>query len=72
MDKLTLTSLITNPFNKYRNNIDEGFGPGFNQKNDARNFYRGFAFSVNYRLGKLKSQIAKNKRTIVNDDSVEK
>ncbi|SKB81941.1 outer membrane beta-barrel family protein [Daejeonella lutea] len=71
-DKLTLTSLITNPFNKYRNNIDERFGPGFNQKNDARNFYRGFAFSVNYRFGKLKSQIAKNKRTIVNDDSVER
>lgn len=71
-DKLTFTALVTNPFTKYRVNSEERFGPGFTQINDNRNYYRGFAAGFNYRFGKLKSQITKNKRSIVNDDAVEK
>ncbi|HEY1010243.1 MAG TPA: outer membrane beta-barrel protein [Daejeonella sp.] len=71
-DKLTFTTLITNPFTKYRMNSEERFGPGFTQVNDSRNYYRGFAAGLNYRFGKLKSQIVKSKRSIVNDDTMEK
>jgi len=71
-DKLTFSTSITNPFTKYRVNSEERFGPGFTQINDNRNYYRGFAASLNYRFGKLKSQIKKNKRSIVNDDVIDK
>jgi hypothetical protein len=69
-DKLTFTTLITNPFTKYRVNSEARFGPGFTAINENRNYYRGFAAGLNYRFGKLKSQIAKSKRGIVNDDTV--
>ncbi len=71
-DKLTFTALITNPFTKYRVNSEKRFGPDFQQVNDNRNYYRGFATGFNYRFGKLKSQIVKSKRSIVNDDIMEK
>jgi hypothetical protein len=43
-------------------------GPDFILISDDRNFARTFSASLNYRFGKLKSTIKKNKRGIVNDD----
>lgn len=71
-DKLTFSTSITNPFTKFRVNSEEKFGPGFTQINDNRNYYRGFSASLNYRFGKLESQIKKNKRSILNDDVLDK
>ncbi|MES3018287.1 MAG: DUF2012 domain-containing protein [Bacteroidota bacterium] len=71
-DKLTFTTLISNPFTKYRSNIEERSGQGFTQINNSRNYYRGFSASLNYRFGKLKSQISKSRRGIVNDDAIDK
>lgn len=71
-DKLTFTTLVSNPFTKYRVNSENRFGPGFTQTSDIRNYYRGFAAGLNYRFGKLKSQIVKSKKGIVNDDGVDK
>jgi ferric enterobactin receptor len=71
-DKLTFSALITNPINKYRNNIETKTGPDFTQIVDNRNYFRGFGVALNYRFGKLKGEIKKNKRSIINDDEIGK
>lgn len=67
-DKLSFSASVNNPFTKYRNNIWESFGPDFTQTNINRNYFRGFNASLNYRFGKLKESMKKNKRGISNDD----
>ena len=67
-DKLSLSASVSNPFTKFRHNRNESFGPDFNQFNDRRDYFRSFNFSVNYKFGKLKDSIKKNKRGIRNDD----
>jgi hypothetical protein len=67
-DKLSFSASASNPFNKYRNNIRESFGPDFFQTNNNRTFYRGFNTNLSYKFGKLKSAIKKNSRGIRNDD----
>ncbi|GAB3929759.1 outer membrane beta-barrel family protein [Mucilaginibacter myungsuensis] len=67
-DKLTFSALVNNPFDKYRLNVTNAFGPNFDQlSNDQQNF-RVFGASLNYKFGKLKEAIKKNKRGINNDD----
>jgi hypothetical protein len=44
------------------------FGPDFDQFTDRWNYFRSFNFSLNYKFGKLKDGIKKNKRGIRNDD----
>lgn len=67
-DKLSFSGSVSNPFQKYRSwkNTSEGFN--FSQTNDYQNYYRRFNVSMNYRFGKLKTQIKKNARGIKNDD----
>jgi len=67
-DKLSFSGSVSNPFQKYRTwkNTSEGFN--FSQTNDYQNYYRRFNVSMNYRFGKLKTQIKKNARGIKNDD----
>lgn len=67
-DKLTLAGAINNPFSKYRNDYRETFGTGFFQENYRLEYFRNFNVSVNYKFGKLKDAIRKNKRGIRNDD----
>lgn len=67
-DKLTFAATINNPFNKYRTNRLNSFGPDFTQSNLNQMYFRGFTASLNYRFGKLKAAIEKNKRGIRNDD----
>lgn len=71
-DKLTFSAMVTNPLSKYRQNIEERSGPEFNQLTTSQNYYRGFGVGLNYRFGKLKGQIAKSKKAIVNDDEMAK
>ena len=67
-DKLSLSAAVNNPFTKFRNNRNESNGPDFAQVNSRRDYFRSFNFSVNYKFGKLKDAIKKNKRGIRNDD----
>lgn len=67
-DKLSLTATTNNPFNKYRLNKTHIFGPGYDQNNISQQYFRSGNISMNYRFGKLKEAIKKNKRGISNDD----
>ncbi len=67
-DKLSFSASFNNPFNKFRRNIRDSFGPDFLQYSEQRNYFRSFNISLNYKFGKLKESIKKNKRGIKNDD----
>ncbi len=67
-DKLTFSASVSNPFTKFRTAYNESFGPDFEQVNHRRDYFRSFNFSLNYKFGKLKEAIKKNKRGIRNDD----
>ena len=67
-NKLTLSAAASNPFTKYRYVNEETIGPDFLQTSNYQVYYRRFTVSLNYRFGKLKDEIKKNKRGIKNDD----
>ncbi|GGC01048.1 outer membrane beta-barrel family protein [Dyadobacter sediminis] len=67
-DKLTFSAAANNPFTKFRKYHTETSGPNFSQYNDRRDYFRSFNLSVNYKFGRLKEAIQKNKRSIRNDD----
>ena len=67
-DKLALSAAFNNPFTRFRNARRETFGPNFNQLDSRRDYFRSFTISLNYKFGKLKEAIKKNKRGIRNDD----
>lgn len=67
-DKLTFSAFSNNPFNRYRLNVTNSFGPNFNQVSRDQQNFSAFGASLNYKFGKLKESIKKNKRGINNDD----
>jgi outer membrane receptor protein involved in Fe transport len=67
-DKLSLSASVNNPFTKFRRDYRESFGPDFVQSNERLDYFRSYQFSLNYKFGKLKEAIKKNKRGIRNDD----
>lgn len=67
-DKLTLSAGVNNPFSKYRYYTTFTEGPNFTQRYSFQNYNRSFNASLNWRFGKLKDSIKKNKRNISNDD----
>ncbi|QIP15175.1 TonB-dependent receptor [Spirosoma aureum] len=67
-DKVSIGGSISNPFRKYRENLASTFGPDFQQTNFRWDYFRSFTFSLNYKFGKLRESIIKNKRGIRNDD----
>jgi ferric enterobactin receptor len=69
--KLTLAASISNPFSKFRYSREELGSIDFIQVNTNQLYYRLFGLSLNYRFGKLKDAIKKNKRGITNDDAAE-
>jgi len=66
--KLTLSFAANNVFSKYRNAINYTNGPNFNQESFNQNYQRNFTTSLNYRFGRLKEGIKKNKKGISNSD----
>lgn len=66
--KASLSASVSNPFQKFRSWKNETSTPEFTQVSDYQNYYRRFNMSFNYRFGKLKESIKKNKRGINNDD----
>jgi hypothetical protein len=67
-NKLTVSASVSNPFNKYRTNINRTNGSNFMQTNYSQNYLRVYSVSLYYRFGKLKDAIRKNQRVINNDD----
>ena len=67
-NKLSISLAANNAFNKYRNVINSINGPSFTQESFNQNYQRNFTTSVNYRFGKLKEAIKKNKKGINNSD----
>jgi ferric enterobactin receptor len=67
-DKLSFSAAANNPFTKFRKNYSTSSGPNFSQYNDRRDYFRSFNLSLNYKFGRLKEAIKKNKRGIRNDD----
>ncbi len=67
-DKLTFSAYVRNPFNKFRVYRSETTGENFSQLSLDNNYYRGYNLSLNYKFGKLKGDIKKNKRGIKNSD----
>ncbi len=69
--KITLSAAVNNPITRYRYKREEITGPDFTQINSNELYYRSFTISLNYRFGKLKDTIKKNKRGINNDDATD-
>lgn len=69
-EKISVSGSVNNPFNKYMffpNNIK---GENYKILNGGRGYFRSFSYSLNYKFGKLKSPVVKNKREINNDDAL--
>ena len=67
--KFTLVLVANNPyskFNTFRSTINSA---DFYQTSYNQNYYRSFAFRLNFRFGKLNSDIKKNQHGINNDDT---
>ena len=67
--KLTLVLVANNPytkFNTFRNTINSTY---FYQESYNQNYYRSFAFRVNFKFGKFNGNIKKNEHGIENDDT---
>lgn len=67
-DKLTFSAYVSNPFAKFRDYSSESKGANFYQISHYQNVYRRYSFSLNYKFGRLKGSIKKNKRGIQNND----
>jgi ferric enterobactin receptor len=67
-NKLTVAIAANNAFAKYRNAINFTNGPNFSQESFNQNYQRNFTTSLNYRFGKLKDAIKKNRKGINNND----
>lgn len=67
-EKLSFSASVNNAFSKFRTNHMRTFGPGFNQSNDSRVYFRSVNLGLNYRFGQLKDGIKRSKRGIRNDD----
>lgn len=67
-DQISLSASLNNPFRKFRTDRRTTNGPDFMQTNTRSDYFRSFNISANYKFGKLKEGIKKNKRGIRNDD----
>lgn len=67
-EKLSLSASVNNPFTKYMHFPNYIKGINYEGEQNVRGYFRSFSCSLNYKFGKLKSQITKNIRGINNDD----
>lgn len=67
-NKLGFAVQVNNLFTGYRNKVTRTFGPDFNQLYISRDYYRTFAFSLNYKFGSLNDGINKSRTSIKNND----
>lgn len=66
--RLTLSAVVNNPYNQFYTFKSTTTTPDFYQSSYNQIFYRSFALRINFKFGKLNSEIKKNQRGINNDD----
>jgi hypothetical protein len=66
--KLTLSAVMNNPYSRYFTFTTKVSTPDFYQSSYNDIFYRSFAIRVNFKFGKLNSDIKRNEHGINNDD----
>jgi hypothetical protein len=66
--KATITLIATNPFSKYLTLRTVSTGTDFSQVSYNQSYYRSFMLRLDYKFGKLSSEIKKNQHGINNDD----
>lgn len=69
-NKLTISAAINNPFVKFLDTRTTIQGTNSYQTSNRFSYHRSFSASLNWKFGKLKSSMKKNKRSINNDDKV--
>jgi hypothetical protein len=67
--KLTLVLVANNPYSKYNTFRSTTNAADFYQTSYNQNYYRSFAFRINFKFGKLNGDIKKNEHGIQNDDT---
>ena len=67
--KLTISLVANNPYTKYYTFSSHTTTPDFYQYSYNREPYRTYAIRVNFKFGKLTSDIKRNQRGIENDDT---
>ncbi|MDN3580457.1 outer membrane beta-barrel protein [Mucilaginibacter flavus] len=67
--KFTVSLVANNPYSKYRTYTGYTKTVDFYNSYSGTNPYRNFAIRLNYKFGKLNSEIKKNQRGINNDDT---
>ncbi|HTE00710.1 MAG TPA: outer membrane beta-barrel protein [Mucilaginibacter sp.] len=67
--KMTIVLVANNPYSKYNTFKATTNSADFYQSSYNQNYYRSFAVRLNFRVGKLNSDIKKNQRGINNDDT---
>jgi outer membrane receptor protein involved in Fe transport len=67
--KFTVSLVSNNPYSKYRSYTGYTKTVDFYNSYSGTNPYRNFAIRLNYKFGKLNSEIKKNQRGINNDDT---
>ncbi|HEY4196097.1 MAG TPA: outer membrane beta-barrel protein [Mucilaginibacter sp.] len=67
--KFTLVFVANNPYGKYNTFRSTVNSADFYQTTYNQNYYRSFAVRLNFRFGKLNSDIKKNQHGINNDDT---
>jgi len=67
--KLTFVLVLNNPYHKYQTFSNTINSTDFYQTSYNQNYYRSMAVRVNFRFGKLNSDIKKNQHGIENDDT---
>jgi outer membrane receptor protein involved in Fe transport len=70
--KITLSTSVSNLFQKYRTVENRINSPDFEQTHIYKNYFRNYSFSISYNFGKLDKPIKKNKKGIKSDDKIEK
>lgn len=68
-DKLTVSAMVANPFQKNREYRSFTEGVNFTQERIRENPFRRISGSLNWKFGKLKGSIKKSERSINNDDT---
>lgn len=67
-EKLRLSVSVSNPFEKERHYSYDSYGVGFRESWDSWSPSRSIRVNLNWRFGKMQTQVKKAKRGITNDD----
>jgi hypothetical protein len=71
-NKVSISTSVSNPFQKYRTVENRVKSPDFEQLHIYKNYFRNYSFSISYNFGQLEKPIKRNKKGIKNDDKIEK